>query len=1463
MESADSNQLHQPLEEYVDTPIATFSTESPTLKSHTKPSTEGTYETLTPSTSPIKSNPSNSDISPRVTIVPSSGSMWVDTSDNPISIHPITPKPISITTMHPTVTGTPVSMHPTIVSILPATPSISKYPTATTLFPTPVSTVQDSSKLLSSPIPTSTTSMANTLSQSKGPTLNNEGTSTIVPSSNSNRHPMHSYGNEPPTQTPHTTNQPSSELPSLKPTSPATASPTKNSDNGYYYHPTTLYRSPSPSPTSYPTTHRSSNHSSILKPTSATTTNPNANTNEHPTNSYGNYHPTLYPHTSNHPSSNQTTFKSPANTNSHTLHPTPNLVPTLISLSSYHPTLNSPQSRDPNQSTQPLTRQPYATISISQRPSNLNSTTHTYTPTRTPTRMPTHALNSSISIHPTQANPHSPHNYGNEAPTIRPLTWQPSVYPIYTTPLVPHQQYSEDPTCTSLNPDNSSSNIYPTTEPTYTSTNTPELHSNRTSTSTSTSILIPSYSPTIFSGPPTHPQSVDTEFPAILNPTLGNIYSSGTPLRYPSIVSTELPSYRDLYTNRTQITAPSISSSKDSSPSPSLMSFPVPVIVIVVNSMRPSKLQPLESSPPSPASQIAVPISVSTIAPTTVALPIPIPIPSTYLPTIVQSSLTTRSPIETIVSRYHVTTRFQFFMRNISSTSVFPDSQDQKIVLQALAIGILGFNTLDFTTMNTIKLVNNRSSATISYRRLRSLEVPVLQSIRPSDLFAVTVTVNYSTHSNISRFSNVNSFTSHSLKQYLNSSIKNGMFQRYTRSESTAQGASSLAWVDYCLTANCSAKASSSNSATTTDSSFGNAMMHCSQIQSSAEWNRVYGYSNDTIITAYFIWLLCLLVTWILVLFWSVYLLLSKYLLPTERDPSVAILNTVRMRQSQISIIISLDRILFFSMVIYMTFKLKVGSFACVEFFLQTDFWDPYLNLVEAVLYPLLLIVVTLRQERYHLLIDSSVLEFAGNQKRMLLRIARMRIVLAIFSACFIVYGVIITIRYSVPHRSSNETTERALMTYTLVGLYSFSAAILCMKLLYPSIVIGTIHDSILAKESKHPSVGHGQRFNSTVEDTYTRLPTIYSNTSDDVDTIVIIGGEVIDLEEEEENAFDNFDSKGDPLEERKSTESSAALQHTFTRTTRNRHQNPNTVNFQLDSPLGDRTEENKEEGMEDAIRTAGNLPSPEDEQTVVHPYANRVATNTEPRTTSDLSKHEIQFKENIYVVTVTLVLPVLIIISTALFKISDPITVLILNSVVVYALQLCFVVLCTSTSISIIGSEIIARSVASNRTANRDHHAISNNRSRESLASSSTPLPSYRRDNAAHYDSWSVERLFERHSDNDEPYNNNNNNNRNLENSLQELNDLRNTYTATTGGYRKYSREEHWNSITRSRSSSSGGILQHNTGTATVRRSPSYVMASRHYPHSESGWLVMWLSRSGGDPTYSIHDENQRISTV
>ena len=75
--------------------------------------------------------------------------------------------------------------------------------------------------------------------------------------------------------------------------------------------------------------------------------------------------------------------------------------------------------------------------------------------------------------------------------------------------------------------------------------------------------------------------------------------------------------------------------------------------------------------------------------------------------------------------------------------------------------------------------------------------------------------------------------------------------------------------------------------------------------------------------------------------------------------------------------------------------------------------------------------------------------------------------------------------------------------------------------------------------------------------------------------------------------------------------------------------------------------------------------PSLEDEETVVHPYTtNRVVADTETRADSASNKHEIQFKENLYVVAVTLVLPVLTIVSTALFQISDPITVLVLNSV-------------------------------------------------------------------------------------------------------------------------------------------------------------------------------------------------------
>ena len=203
--------------------------------------------------------------------------------------------------------------------------------------------------------------------------------------------------------------------------------------------------------------------------------------------------------------------------------------------------------------------------------------------------------------------------------------------------------------------------------------------------------------------------------------------------------------------------------------------------------------------------------------------------------------------------------------------------------------------------------------------------------------------------------------------------------------------------------------------------------------------------------------------------------------------------------------------------------------------------------------------------------------------------------------------------------------------------------------------------------------------------------------------------------------------------------------------------------------------------------------------------------------------------------------------------------------------LQLCFVVLCTSTSISIIGSEIIERSrtaATTTRTANSNNNTRStttttNMLARQSVESSSSSLPSHHRNTTGDNDPWSVQRIYESHSDSREAYN------INWDNSIQELNDLRNLRPAATMGRYQlcgYTREEQWNYITaRSRSRSSGGILQrtHSAMAMTTAASSSYVMASRHYPHSESGWLVMWLSRSGGEPTYSIHDDGQHISTV
>ena len=924
----------------------------------------------------------------------------------------------------------------------------------------------------------------------------------MSPSSNSNPHPSHSYGNAPSTQSPYTPYH-HSQGPTSPPTS-TTSNPNNRPAHEYGYDSPTL----TPSITEHPQV----NDSTRAIPTNY----PSKIASGHPVRSYDNRNPTQQPHLSYHPSDHAApTLASPDCM--------PEEEQPQVLLPSYHPTLDSGLSH---------TTTPSPGISISILPAYSNHSSNPFKPTQT--------SNSSISSHPIPTSPYPPRNYGNEPPTYKPLV----VTPHPLAEEVPLHTLAPTPICT-----------LPVT---FSPTNVSD--SNQTSLSTAR----PSSSLTISIRPSGQPQSsYNVGTPSIQKPSYTDSLSSEYPVRYPS------PD-----TNQSFNIAP-----RQSSPSPSRMSFPVPVTVIVVDTNHPTIFPQV---PPLPPPYVSIP----TITPAS-SVPASVTYQATTNPTVSQIP-----QYPSTVRRYHVTTRFQFFMRNISSSTViFPSNIDQTILLHALAFNILGFSTLNFTAVNSVSMVGN-STPTAKYSRLRSLDNSMLKTIRRTDLFKVIITVNYSTHSNLSIYSNVNSFSSQSLRQYLNSSIQNGMLQVYTRRISQAQKAFSLDWVDICRTTNCSLRAFPANRENTGGSNF-DTTMYCSQIRSSEQWNQVYGYSEHTIITPYFIWLLCLLVAWILVLFWSIYLLLSKCLLPTEIDQAVAILNTVRMRQSLISILVSLSRILWFSMVIYMTFKLKQKSFACVEFFLQVDFWDPYLNLVEAVLYPLLMIVgtvnkeifttydgfkvyfysllfffsvVILRQERYHLLIDSSVLEFAANQQRMLQRIAKTRIALATVSVCFVMYGVITTALYSSPHYSSPEATQGALKTYTLVGLYTFSVLIFGMKLLYPSIVIGTIQESVMAKAApKHVPV----RFSATA-DNYSRLPTAYSHTSDEVDTVFIIGGEVIDLEEEEEedkevDTIDDDDHKNDFKEERKSTASSAAaLPNTIGHTSSYQSRRTHTVNFDL-----------------------------------------------------------------------------------------------------------------------------------------------------------------------------------------------------------------------------------------------------------------------------------------------------------
>jgi hypothetical protein len=67
-------------------------------------------------------------------------------------------------------------------------------------------------------------------------------------------------------------------------------------------------------------------------------------------------------------------------------------------------------------------------------------------------------------------------------------------------------------------------------------------------------------------------------------------------------------------------------------------------------------------------------------------------------------------------------------------------------------------------------------------------------------------------------------------------------------------------------------------------------------------------------------------------------------------------------------------------------------------------------------------------------------------------------------------------------------------------------------------------------------------------------------------------------------------------------------------------------------------------------------------------------------------------------------------------------------------------------------------------------------------------------------------------------------------------------------------------------RPDSDGGVEIHRTAGFREIVGPAVVAGYRrqyHYPHSESDWLIMWISQSGDDLGYNFHEEINKISTV
>ena len=289
---------------------------------------------------------------------------------------------------------------------------------------------------------------------------------------------------------------------------------------------------------------------------------------------------------------------------------------------------------------------------------------------------------------------------------------------------------------------------------------------------------------------------------------------------------------------------------------------------------------------------------------------------------------------------------------------------------------------------------------------------------------------------------------------------------------------------------------------------------------------------------------------------------------------------------------------------------------------------------------------MALRQNRFHLLIDSSILQFAAEQKRTLRRMELTQLATQAVCMGFIFFGLVVTIQNVSTVHPSAPATESSLKIYSLISLYGFSAVILFTKMLSLSVVIGAVEGVATGREWGGSS-SRMTHYGSKRKLTYSRLPSDF--TPSEIDFLSEYGG---DVSEDVKN--ESIDPEGESDEE---VHSSNSLRYSHL-------------------PL--------------------TSTSASEERTVVPPYSTEsmevCLPEPQPRDGQGAvgRREVIQFKENASVVLTTILLPILTILATALFTMNIAALTLTLDSIFVNSLLLFFVVLSTFTSVSIIGSEHI-----------------------------------------------------------------------------------------------------------------------------------------------------------------------------